>query len=131
MTKLSFGPRSVAAGVTFVVLFFLALCDLSPEVVPGAPEQADSDVEARVRKIVGKQLGVDPASIKENQRFVEDLGADELDVVELIMTFEETFELAIPDVDGEKLVTLKDTVKYIKIHSTGKKQVKPPDQPDK
>jgi len=66
-----------------------------------------------VKEVVAEQLNVDPSEIKEDSKFVEDLGADSLDVVELIMALEEKFAIEIPDSDAEKIVTVGDAVKYI------------------
>jgi acyl carrier protein len=70
-------------------------------------------VEQRVKEIIADQLGVDIEQIKPESRFVDDLGADSLDVVELIMAFEEEFGVEIPDEDAEKIATVGDVLKYI------------------
>ncbi|HYA12436.1 MAG TPA: acyl carrier protein [Thermodesulfovibrionales bacterium] len=70
-------------------------------------------VEEKVKEIISKQLGVSPAEIKAETSFVEDLGADSLDTVELVMAFEETFGIEIPDEDAEKIVKVKDAIEYI------------------
>ena len=67
----------------------------------------------RVKKIIVDQLGIDESKIKDNSSFVDDLGADSLDIVELIMAFEEEFDIEIPDEDAEKIKTVGDTVKYL------------------
>ena len=67
----------------------------------------------RVKKIIIDQLGVDPGKITEDSSFVDDLGADSLDIVELIMAFEEEFDIEIPDEDAEKIKTIGDAVKYL------------------
>ncbi len=66
-----------------------------------------------IKEVVVEQLNVDPAEVKEESKFVEDLGADSLDVVELVMALEEKFDLEIPDADAEKIVTVGDALKYI------------------
>ncbi len=66
-----------------------------------------------VKEVVIEQLNVDPAEVKEDSKFVEDLGADSLDVVELVMALEEKFDIEIPDSDAEKIVTVGDALKYI------------------
>ncbi|EEP61372.1 acyl carrier protein [Sulfurihydrogenibium yellowstonense] len=71
-------------------------------------------VEQRVKEIIADQLGVDIEKITPEARFVDDLGADSLDVVELIMAFEEEFGIEIPDEDAEKIATVKDVLDYIK-----------------
>jgi acyl carrier protein len=70
-------------------------------------------VEQRVKEIIADQLGVDIEKITPEARFVDDLGADSLDVVELIMAFEEEFGIEIPDEDAEKIATVKDVIDYI------------------
>ena len=72
------------------------------------------DVLNRVKEIVVEQLGVDAEEVTNDASFVDDLGADSLDIVELVMAFEEEFELEIPDEDAEKIGTVGDAVKYIK-----------------
>ena len=72
------------------------------------------NVEQRVKKIVAEQLGVNEAEIKNESSFVDDLGADSLDTVELVMAFEEEFDLEIPDEDAEKITTVGDAISYIK-----------------
>ena len=72
------------------------------------------NIEARVKKIVAEQLGVAEADIKNESSFVEDLGADSLDNVELVMALEEEFECEIPDEDAEKITTVGDAIRYIK-----------------
>lgn len=67
----------------------------------------------KVKEIVADELSVDPPIVTPQARFVEDLGADSLDVVELVMRFEEEFEIEIPDEDAEKIVTVGDAVSYI------------------
>ena len=72
-----------------------------------------SDIEARVRKIVADQLGVAEADIKNESSFVDDLGADSLDTVELVMALEEEFECEIPDEDAEKITTVQQAIDYV------------------
>ena len=73
-----------------------------------------SDVADRVKKIVVEHLGVDESKVTENASFIDDLGADSLDTVELVMAFEEEFDLEIPDEDAEKITTVGDAISYIK-----------------
>ncbi len=68
----------------------------------------------RVKKIVVEQLGVEPDEVQMSSTFVDDLGADSLDIVELIMAFEEEFSIEIPDEKAEKIKTVEDVVNYIK-----------------
>ena len=74
---------------------------------------ATSTIEPKVKQIIVEQLGVDENQVDSGASFVDDLGADSLDIVELVMAFEEAFELEIPDEDAEKIVTVKDAVDYI------------------
>ncbi len=69
-----------------------------------------------VKAVVVEQLNVNPDEVKEDSKFVEDLGADSLDVVELVMALEEKFDIEIPDTDAEKIVTVKDAMSYIETH---------------
>ncbi len=75
-----------------------------------------ADVDERVKQIIVEQLGVDEAEVTPTASFVDDLGADSLDTVELVMAFEEAFEIEIPDEDAEKIATVKDAIDYIKAH---------------
>jgi acyl carrier protein len=70
-------------------------------------------VETRVREIIVENLGVDTEKVTRDASFVEDLGADSLDTVELVMAFEEEFDIEIPDEDAEKLTTVGDAVTYL------------------
>ena len=72
-----------------------------------------NEIETRVKKIVVEQLGVKEEEISPESSFVDDLGADSLDTVELVMALEEEFETEIPDEDAEKIITIKDAVKYV------------------
>lgn len=76
-----------------------------------------SSIEERVQKIIVEQLGVKPEDVKAEASFVEDLGADSLDTVELVMALEEEFETEIPDEEAEKISTVQAAVDYIKSHS--------------
>lgn len=71
-------------------------------------------MEDRVKEIIAKQLGVDLSEVKPEASFVDDLGADSLDTVELVMAFEEAFDVQIPDEDAEKIIKVQDAVTYIK-----------------
>ncbi|HKZ53437.1 MAG TPA: acyl carrier protein [Candidatus Acidoferrales bacterium] len=70
-------------------------------------------VREKVKQIIVEQLGVDEAEVTETASFVDDLGADSLDTVELVMAFEEAFSIEIPDEDAEKITTVKDAIEYI------------------
>ncbi len=77
-----------------------------------------SDIADRVKKIVVEHLGVEEAKVTDNASFIDDLGADSLDTVELVMAFEEEFSVEVPDEDAEKLQTVGDVVKYIEEKTT-------------
>ena len=74
------------------------------------------NIEPRVKKIVAEQLGVNETEVKNESSFVNDLGADSLDTVELVMALEEEFECEIPDEEAEKITTVQQAVEYIKAH---------------
>src|ERR1039457_6520099 len=95
----------------------------SPAVAANEKELADlmASAEERVKQIIVEQLGVDEGEVTANASFVDDLGADSLDTVELVMAFEEAFEIEIPDEDAEKIRTVKDAVDYINAHAKGSK----------
>lgn len=78
-----------------------------------------SSVQDRVQKIIAEQLSVSEDQVKTEASFVDDLGADSLDTVELVMALEEEFELDIPDEEAEKIVKVKDAVDYITNHAEG------------
>ncbi len=73
-----------------------------------------ADIEQKAKKIIVEQLGVEESEVTPDAKFVDDLGADSLDTVELIMVLEEEFGIEIPDDDAEKIVHVKDVVQYIK-----------------
>ena len=75
-----------------------------------------SDTPDRVKKIVVEHLGVEPEKVTEEASFTDDLGADSLDIVELVMAFEEEFGVEIPDDAAEKISTVKDAIAYIDAH---------------
>ena len=79
-----------------------------------------ASVDERVKQIIVEQLGVDEGEVKPTASFVDDLGADSLDTVELVMAFEEAFGIEIPDEDAEKIATVKDAVDYIQKHGAKK-----------
>ena len=72
-----------------------------------------SDIAERVKKIVVEHLSVDEAKVTESASFIDDLGADSLDIVELVMAFEEEFGVEIPDDAAEKITTVRDAIEYI------------------
>jgi len=77
-------------------------------------------VDEKVKQIIVEQLGVDEGEVTASASFVDDLGADSLDQVELVMAFEEAFGIEVPDEDAEKMTTVKDAIEYIEKHSKGK-----------
>lgn len=77
-------------------------------------------VDDKVKQIIVEQLGVEEAEVTSSASFVDDLGADSLDTVELVMAFEEAFDIEIPDEDAEKIRTVQDAITYIGAHAKGK-----------
>lgn len=77
-----------------------------------------ADVESRVREIISEQLGVAANEVTPEASFIEDLGADSLDIVELVMALEEEYGMEISDEDAEKIRTVKDVVDYIQTHKS-------------
>ena len=71
----------------------------------------------KIRDIIVEQLGVEPGEVTPDSRFIDDLGADSLDIVGLIMALEEEFDMEIPDEEAEKISTVGDVVEYLKTHS--------------
>lgn len=80
---------------------------------------AEKSIEERVKEIIVEQLGVNPEQVTPNASFIDDLGADSLDTVELVMAFEEEFSVEVPDEDAEKLTTVGDVVRYIEEKAEG------------
>ncbi len=80
---------------------------------------SENDTAERVKKIVVEHLGVDAEKVTDSANFIEDLGADSLDTVELVMAFEEEFGVEIPDEAAEKIATVKDAIGYIESHPGG------------
>ena len=79
---------------------------------------AEKSIEEKVKDIIVEQLGVNPEQVTPQAKFIEDLGADSLDTVELVMAFEEEFNVEVPDEEAEKLQTVGDVVKYIEDKSS-------------
>ena len=77
-------------------------------------------VADEVKKIIVEQLNVDESQVDDSASFVDDLGADSLDIVELVMAFEEAFDMDIPDEDAEKIATVKNAISYIEAHQAKK-----------
>jgi acyl carrier protein len=88
----------------------------------GTEDEAVPVVEEKVKQIIVDQLGVEPSEVTPKASFVEDLGADSLDRVELIMALEETFGVEIPDDDAEKISTVQDAIDYIQRNAKSVKQ---------
>ncbi len=87
---------------------------------PGARAEENTfmaSVDEKVKQIIVEQLGVDEGEVTPNASFVDDLGADSLDTVELVMAFEEAFDIEIPDEDAEKIRTVQDAINYIGSHA--------------
>ena len=82
---------------------------------------SDKPVEERVKAIIVEQLGVEENDVVPAAKFIEDLGADSLDTVELVMAFEEEFGIEIPDEDAEKITRVKEAIDYIEAHAKSKK----------
>jgi acyl carrier protein len=80
---------------------------------------AEKSIEQKVKDIIVEQLGVNADQVTPEAKFIEDLGADSLDTVELVMALEEEFETEIPDEEAEKITTVQQAVDYIKAHSKG------------
>ena len=78
-------------------------------------------VDEKVKEIIVEQLGVEEDDVTPSAKFIEDLGADSLDTVELVMAFEEEFGIEIPDEDAEKITRVKEAVEYIEAHAKNKK----------
>jgi acyl carrier protein len=87
-----------------------APCNFEEDRLMASPDE-------KVKQIIVEQLGVDEAEVTPTAHFVDDLGADSLDIVELVMAFEEAFEIEIPDEDAEKITTVKDAIDYITGHT--------------
>lgn len=84
-------------------------------------EEEMAAVDDKVKQIIVEQLGVDEGEVTPNASFVDDLGADSLDTVELVMAFEEAFNIEIPDEEAEKIRTVQDAIDYIAKHGKGGK----------
>src|SRR6187401_2919954 len=82
----------------------------------GANTMPDQEIENKVKQIIVDELGVDENEVTPNARFIDDLGADSLDTVELVMRFEEEFGIEIPDEDAEKIQSVRDAYNYIDQH---------------
>jgi acyl carrier protein len=91
---------------------------MTQSVAAARKEDTMSDIADRVRKIIVEHLGVDEAKVTNNASFIDDLGADSLDTVELVMAFEEHFGIEIPDDAAEKILLVQDAVDYIEKHSS-------------
>jgi acyl carrier protein len=94
------------------------------KVIQEAAFQMAAAIEEKVKQIVVEQLGVDEAEVTASASFVDDLGADSLDTVELVMAFEEAFGMEIPDEEAEKIKTVQNAIDYIEAHSADEKVTK-------
>jgi acyl carrier protein len=92
-----------------------------PSTAGCTPRRKGMAVADKVKAIIVEQLGVDEEEVTADASFVDDLGADSLDTVELVMAFEEEFGIEIPDEDAEKITRVKEAVEYIEAHGKGKK----------
>jgi acyl carrier protein len=77
---------------------------------------ANEEIESKIKQIIVDELGVEETEVTANARFIEDLGADSLDLVELVMRFEEEFGIEIPDEDAEKIQSVRDAFSYVEMH---------------
>jgi len=82
------------------------------------PRVAEKDLALEIRKVIAKQLGVELDLVKPDAAFIEDLGADSLDIVELVMAMEEAFSIEIPDEEAENIQSVQDAINYIKTHAS-------------
>ncbi len=80
-----------------------------------------ASLDEKVKQIIVEQLSVEESEVTPNAHFIDDLGADSLDIVELVMAFEEAFNIEIPDEDAEKIQTVKDATEYIQAHAKSSK----------
>jgi len=80
-----------------------------------------ASTDEKVRQIIVEQLGVEESEVTPSASFQDDLGADSLDIVELVMAFEEAFDIEIPDEEAEKIKTVKDAIDYVNAHAKGGK----------
>jgi acyl carrier protein len=78
-----------------------------------------TEIQEKIKQIIVDELGVDEEQVTENARFIEDLGADSLDIVELVMRFEEEFGIEIPDEDAEKIQSVRDAFAYVEQRKKG------------
>jgi acyl carrier protein len=85
--------------------------------VKGGERVSDQELKDKVTQIIVQQLGVEADKVTPDSTFIDDLGADSLDIVELIMAFEEEFGIDIPDEDAEKITAVKNVLEYIKAHT--------------
>jgi len=89
---------------------------LTPAARVGEINMAENEIETKVYDIVSEQMGVDKGQLSRETHFINDLNADSLDTVELVMEFEDEFEISVPDEEAEKLQTVGQAIDYIKAH---------------
>jgi acyl carrier protein len=111
-------PSGVSRNEFTYAKYLLPKAGTPPKAVANNPGDtnfimAEKSIEERVKDIIVEQLGVNPEQVTPSASFIEDLGADSLDTVELVMAFEEEFSIEVPDEDAEKLQTVGDVIKYI------------------
>jgi len=109
-------PERALSRRNFVEFFYLRCGERWGKRCPPTQKtfMADKTIEEKVKDIIVEQLGVNPEQVTPQASFIEDLGADSLDIVELVMAFEEEFSVEVPDEDAEKLQNVGDVINYIK-----------------
>jgi acyl carrier protein len=109
------GAAAAGEGAAAIMLQRREACTAARQGTGNGGEVMES-IEPRVKKIVAEQLGVNEADIKNESAFVDDLGADSLDTVELVMALEDEFECEIPDEEAEKIRTVQQAIDYVSAH---------------
>jgi len=124
MKRRSIHYHSLVLTITLILSFLTVLgCNKQQDTdLPNSKSASHNgdEIESQVKRIVSELLNIDAKILKLSDRFVADLGADDLDAVELIMEFEDTFGLSISDEAAEKMVRIKDAIDYIRKHQTKK-----------
>jgi len=100
--------------ITFIKLIELTISNIKKErITMDLQKESTMSLSPKIKDIIVEQLSVDPEKVKPEASFIDDLGADSLDIVELVMAMEEEFDIEIPDEDAEKLKTVQDVTKYL------------------